>query len=251
MTTDITFIRAYQDARLPMQADRGALGYIPVSAFQYCEAMRVASGMGWYIFPPKTISLMFDGKETFIADDGQWRTFTHEPLEQTFLDHWDRNAPEKLRGHAPSYIRRFSQPGIVQIWSGFFAETMPDLWLHIRPIVNKYDVSAFSCFEAIVETDSFKPAALFMNIQITRTNSEILIEKDMPLFQVCAVEKSSVQRQTSEVLKIEDLESHSTYEPDTFWSGLDGTVRVTGVTPPRQIIGNYAVNSRKRDRPKS
>lgn len=242
MTADITFTRAYPGAHAPMQADRGALGYIPVSAFQYCESMRVASGMGWYLFPPKTISLMFDGRETYIADEGQWRTFTHEPLEQSFLDHWDAQAPEKFRGSAPSYIRRFSQPGIVQIWTGYFVETAPDLWLHYRPVVNKYDVSAFNCYEAIVETDSFRPAALFMNIQITRTNSEILIEKDMPLFQVCAIEKSSVRRQTCDVQSLDSLKDEG------FWQGLDTTLRISGVTPARTSVGNYAASARKREK---
>ncbi len=235
-----------------MQADRGALGYMPVSAFQYCEAMRVASGMGWYLFPPKTISLMFDGKETFIADDGQWRTFTHEPFEQEFQDHWNALAPKKFHSHAPSYIRRFSEPGVVQIWTGYFVETAPEVWLQIRPVVNKYDVSSFACYEAIVETDSFRPSALFMNIRLLRTNSEILIEKDMPLFQVCAVEKSSVRRQSSVVNSLEDTGvGGPTGDHAGFWSGLDATLRIPGVTPKRSTIGEYAATARKREKTKT
>jgi hypothetical protein len=250
---DITFTRAYPSAHLPMQADRGALGYMPVAAFQYCESMRVASGMGWYLFPPKTLSLMFDGMETFIADEGQWRTFTHEPLEPEFQSHWDQHAPEKFRGNAPSCVRRFSNPGIVQIWTGYFVETAPDLWLHIRPVVNKHDISGFTCYEAIVETDSFRPAALFMNIHIHRTNSEILIEKDMPLFQVCAIEKASVRRQTSVVRSLTELEAPDTTgdtgaEAGGFWSGLENTLRISGVTRPRSITGEYAAGARKREK---
>ena len=85
MTADITFTRAYPPAHMPMPADRGALGYLPMAAFQYCESVRVASGMGWYLFPPKTMSLMSDGRETFIADEGQWRTFAAEPFASSFF----------------------------------------------------------------------------------------------------------------------------------------------------------------------
>ena len=249
MTADITFTRAYSKANLPMPADRGALGYIPMSAFQYCESVRVASGMGWYLFPPKTMSLMFDGREMFIADQGQWRTFTHESLEPEFEEEWNRHAPEKFRGHGPSYVRRFSEPGLVQIWTGYFVETTPDLWLHVRPIVNKNDISAYSCFEGIIETDSFRPAALFMNIKIHRTNSEILIDKDMPLFQVCGIEKSSVRRQSSQVQTLADLSDPGRAgDGDSFWSGIETTLRISGVTPDRKSIGSYAANVRRREK---
>lgn len=242
--TDIIFTRAYPPAHMPMPADRGALGYIPVAAFQYCESVRVASGMGWYLFPPKTISLMFDGRESFIADDGHWRTFGAEPFEPEFHAHWNAHAPEKFRGHAPNHLRRLSDPGIIQIWTGHFVETAPDVWLHIRPIVNKHDVSAFTCFEAIVETDSFRPMPLFMNIKLLRTNSEILIEKDMPLFQVCAIEKSSVRRQAAKTQSIDDLGGGA----DAFWNGLNDTLRIQGVTPPRKSMGTYAAGARRREK---
>ena len=42
MPADITFTRAYAPALPPMPADRGALGYLPMAAFQYCESIRVA-----------------------------------------------------------------------------------------------------------------------------------------------------------------------------------------------------------------
>ncbi len=135
----------------------------------------------------------------------------------------------------------------MQIWTGHFVETAPDVWLHIRPIVNKNDISAFSCFEAIVETDSFRPMPLFMNIKIHRTSSEILIEKDMPLFQVCAIEKSSVRRQSGKTQSIEDLGAGAD-AAEGFWSGMNDTLRIKGVTPPRKSMGSYAANTRRREK---
>ena len=44
-----------------MRADRAAAGTMPTRAFRYCEAMTSASAFGWYVFPPITFSLMWDG----------------------------------------------------------------------------------------------------------------------------------------------------------------------------------------------
>ncbi|MEM8569269.1 MAG: DUF6065 family protein [Pseudomonadota bacterium] len=244
MTANVVFSRAYGKALDPMPADRAALGMIPISAFQYCEAMRAASSLGWYVFPPKTISLMFDGREVFIADDGQWRTFTHEPLEDSFQESWDSAAPKPLHGHAPSYIRSLSEPGILQIWSGWFVETAPGWSLHVRPLVNIHTVSAFDCFEAIVETDTFRPSALFVNLQITRTNSEILIKRDFPLFQVCAVQRPSLEGQSA---TFQDITTPNQAAGSEFgWDGLMKTMRIPGVTEKRAATGSYGAEIRRR-----
>ena len=35
---------------------------MPMRAYRYCEAMTTASAFGWYLFPPMTFSLMWDGR---------------------------------------------------------------------------------------------------------------------------------------------------------------------------------------------
>jgi hypothetical protein len=87
---------------------------------------------------------------------------------------------------------------------------------------------------------------LFMNIKVHRTGSEILIEKDMPLFQVCAIEKSSVRRQSGKTQSIDAIEAPD--EAAKFWSGMDDTLRIKGVTPPRKSMGSYAANTRRREK---
>lgn len=242
MDSAIEFVRAAPGVHAPMQADKSALGLLPVSAFQYCEAVRVASGLGWYLFPPKDISLLFDGRETFIADEGQWRTFTNESLGPEFETYWNENTPSWLASHAPPYIRRFSNPGIVQIWTGYFASTREKTALHIRPIVNANDVSSFYCFEAIVEADVFHPMPLFVNIKIQKTGVEVLIQKDIPLFQVIALPKAMLQDQDARVLSISDIDQGACLFD---WEGMNQTLRIKGVTPDRPIIGSYAAKVRK------
>src|SRR5882672_5799107 len=48
----VTFYRMVAEGNHPMRADRSALGVLPTAAFQYCEAISIASAFGWYVFPP-------------------------------------------------------------------------------------------------------------------------------------------------------------------------------------------------------
>jgi len=76
-----------------MPADRSALGTLPASAHQYCDAVTRASGNGWYVFPLFDVDFLFDGKQvTFSLDGDAW-----EPLDSfqlTALEtEWDERAP--------------------------------------------------------------------------------------------------------------------------------------------------------------
>jgi len=57
----LTFYRFIEEARLPQRADRSAGGSIPTRGFRYCEPVTTASAFGWYVFPPMSFSLMWDG----------------------------------------------------------------------------------------------------------------------------------------------------------------------------------------------
>jgi hypothetical protein len=57
----VTFYRFIPECRVPQRADSSAAGSIPTRAFRYCEAIRVASAFGWYLFPPIGVSFMWDG----------------------------------------------------------------------------------------------------------------------------------------------------------------------------------------------
>src|SRR5205807_7363885 len=63
----VKFYRFLPGARAPQRADRSAAGSMPTRAFRYCEAMRTASALGWYVFPPMSFKLMWDG-----ANDVVW-----------------------------------------------------------------------------------------------------------------------------------------------------------------------------------
>ncbi|MDA9207852.1 hypothetical protein N9O61_03105 [Octadecabacter sp.] len=185
----LNFYSIHPDIKQPMKADTAALGRLPISAFQYCEALRTASALGWYVFSPADFSLYFDGKEVFIADEGEWRALRSEPLPPELEKGWSDRF-EADYGPCPSMLSDFTDTGVVQIFTGLFVTTDPGTWSHIRPLANIHVKSSYWCYEGIVETDSFSPMPLFVNIQLTRTNSEIYFPREFPLFQLSCVPSS-------------------------------------------------------------
>lgn len=214
---------------------------MPAAAFQYCEAMRVASSYGWHVFPPKDIHLNFDGKEVFFFQDGQWFPMKSTNFEAEFREHWASLAPENLEEKDPPFLTELFVPGMVQIWSGYFLETNPGWSTLIRPVSN-FDVrSSFSCFEGLVETDRFNPLPLFINIKLNATNREIYIPMNKPLFQIQPVLKESYGSVLSEGEIIEMDRDNEDIFP---WQKYLNTVR-DNETKASQKPGRYAVSIRK------
>jgi hypothetical protein len=139
------------------------------------------------------------------------------------------------------YIRILSEPGILQIWSGFFVETAPGRSLWIRPLANVHAVSGYVPYEAIVDSDTFRPLPLFVNIRLVRTNAEIFIRREMPLFQVFAIERTSVASQQAVVRPL----AREDQDPVFYWDGLMNTLRIDRVTPPRASVGSYGADRRR------
>src|SRR3712207_8325252 len=59
----VQVFRATPAAILPMPADRTALGTLPFSAVQYCEALCSASAFGRYAFPAADLRVQYRSEE--------------------------------------------------------------------------------------------------------------------------------------------------------------------------------------------
>ncbi|WP_461428285.1 hypothetical protein [Gymnodinialimonas sp.] len=131
----------------------------------------------------------------------------------------------------------FTDTGIVQVFTGLFVSSSPGAWCHIRPLVNIHVKSSYWCYEGIVETDSFTPMPLFVNIHLTRTNSEIYFPSEFPLFQVSCVPSSilSLNREAG---------SGSVFDDDFPKEGLTQTLRRQA--GQRIPAGQYGTGVRKR-----
>ena len=103
----IRFFRFIPDAREPQRADKSAAGSMPMRAYSYCEAMTTASAFGWYLFPPMSFTLMWDGRLevvwTYEGADGWF------PLKRAqfphFAETFDQVAPPDVR----PYVRMITE----------------------------------------------------------------------------------------------------------------------------------------------
>ena len=240
----ITFYRAIPGALSPMRADRGALGVLPTSAFQYCEALTSASAFGWYLFAPMTFYLQWDGTDIIWTHPGAdtWYPLSREPFPE-FGDYFDGVVPDDIKGFAPPFLSRNFQSGIVQIWSGLFAKTAPNWSLLIRSPANLPRSQLYECFEGIVETDRwFGP--LFTNIRLTAIDRPIEISIDRPLFQVQPLRRDTYDEKVLRNFRFE--ESLDRLSPDE-WDAYRETIVAQNKHAYRDV-GRYAGSVRKRMR---
>ncbi len=247
----VTFHRVSPAALPPLRADKAALGTMPTAAFQYCEAMRAASSFGWYVFPAQDIQLMWDGVDVFHAVEGQWTRLSSVTLGDEFTEYWDAHAPDDLKGCSPPFLSSLFVPGIVQIWSGLFVSTADQWSLLIGPPANMAQSRGYACYEGIVETDTFRPCPLFVNIRLQTTDKEIHIPRNKPLFQVRPIRQECYADAVFDHHEIDGLAAPS---PDADgmseedWSGYRTTVRRVDQPDTRRAPGAYGASRRRRQK---
>jgi Family of unknown function (DUF6065) len=233
-----------------MRADASALGSVPARAFRYCEALRIASAFGWYVFPALNFSLLWDSG----GNDLSWRC---DDLEG--LDRWqplseavqfpaqcyrfDEIAPEDVRGFSPPWLTRMWEPGHVQIWSGLVARTRAGTGLLVRPPANLPRSGGFEVYEGILETDRwFGP--LFSNIRLTRSDAPVEFRTGWPIAQVQPIPRSAYAPTVLEkVVTISGLEQLT--EAD--WDDFRQTVVAPSLRPDRPF-GEDAAERRRRSK---
>lgn len=239
-----TFTRMYPQLIPPMRADKAPLGYMPTSAYQYCEAMRVASSHGWYLFPPTDIGLQFNGSDVFCeAEDGRWQPLSacHLPGH---LELWDEHCPPGYEGLTPPFLRALPATGAVQVWSGWLIEAIEGWNALVRPLVNAQRSNLYHAFEGVVEVDHFRPCPLFINLQLRATGVPIRLSRLDPLFQVQPVRRESYA--ATEAALREGLGDGAELTAAD-WSAFRQTVRADRPDETHRL-GDYAAEVRKRAR---
>ncbi len=239
----VELFRIAPGALEPMRADRGALGTLPTAAYQYCEPVCLASAFGWYVFAPIDFHAMFDGTELLWTDDGgsEW-----SPLETEHLpglpDVFDAIAPEDVRGFAPPFLTATSQPGVLQIWTGFMIRTRPGWSVLVRPPANLARSQHYEPYEGILETDRFF-SPLFTNVRITTTDRPIAFSRGRPLVQVQPLERSTYEERSLKSFAVRELSELGPSEWDGYRKTVVARRRDEALRP-----GRYAAAARRRAR---
>jgi hypothetical protein len=238
----VTFYRFIAQARPPHRADRSAMGSLPTRAFRYCEAIVTASAFGYYIFPPISFSLMWDGSEVIWTWEGQQNWYPlHVAQFPDFREIFDAAAPEEIREFSPPFLGAMQEPGIVQVWSGLVARTAPGWSLLIRPLPNLPRSKNYELYEGIVETDHwFGP--LFTNMRLTTTNVPIEFRADRPLFQAQPIPREVYADIALDNYRVvPDLQS---LQPKDWEDYYETVVRPN--LQEHRLSGRYAAAARKR-----
>ena len=240
----ITFYRFVPQARPPMRADRSAGGTLPTRAFRFCEPVATASAFGWYLFPPIDFSLVWDGSAVTwtYAGTKDWYPLTSAQFPG-FKKHFAASAPEKIAPFAPAFLTHDPHLHMVQIWSGYVAQTRKDWSLLVRPVVNVSHSEHFQGYDAVIETDRwFGP--VFTNIKLTKPNRPIHFRTDFPFLQLQPLPREVYAEATLNrfevVADLADLGADA-------WARYDATVVQPNVQKPRPL-GHYAIGVRKRRR---
>jgi hypothetical protein len=231
------FYRLIPDAPAPRRADRSADGMVPVRGYRYCEALSSASAFGWYLYPPISFSLVWDGQEIAWTYDGaeDWYPLRGAQFPG-FRDYFERTAPEPVKQMAPTFLSASREPGLVQIWSGWVARTAPGWALLARSPANIPRNQGYEHYEGILESDTWL-GPLFTNVRLTRTNSPVEFHRRYPLFQVQPLLRQCYREPSFEVHDMADLD-------DELWRAFEATLRPN--TDMMRMLGHYAVDTRRR-----
>src|SRR5438105_7832352 len=230
------FYRLIPGTPAPRRADRSADGTLPVNAYRDCQAIASASAFGWYIYPPLSFSLWWDGTEIAWTYEGADDWYALRGAQYPgFRESFEKVAPDDLGALAPPFLVQGSLPGVVQIWSGYLARTAPRWALLSRGVANVPRTQGYDNFEGIIETDTwFGP--LFTNIRLTRTNSPVEFHVRYPLFQVQPLLRQCYSEASFEVVGLAELNAAD-------WQSFEATMKPNA--DQMRTLGHYAVGTRR------
>lgn len=239
----VRFFKLTQRGRMPMRSDRSAIGMLPARAVRYCEAVCSATAYGWWLFPPLDMELVWDGTGIFWRCDGfaDWMPLQPSAQMPNYVDEFDAAAPEDLKGCSPPFMTALPEPGLLQFWTGIFAQTAPDWHLLVRAPANMPQIAGIVPFEGIVETDRwFGP--VFSNLRFTRTHMPVKLRSDYPLLQVQPIPRHAYSADTLERMEI--VPGPRSLTPEEWESYRKGMVEPS--TRPDRPFGAYAIETRKK-----
>jgi hypothetical protein len=238
----VTFHRFIPSARYPMRADRSAAGSLPTRAFRYCEPATSAAAFGYYVFPPISFTVRWDGHDIIWTWDGASEWYPLKAAQfPNFREQFDAVAPPEIREYSPPFLGALQEPGLLQIWTGLVVRTAPGISLMVRAPVNVPRSAAYEPFEGIVETDRwFGP--LITNVRITKTDVPVDFRADFPMLQVLPIPRTAYDEQALNNYElVPDLNGMRPEDWDDYY---DTVVRPHVQTHrPR---GQYASAARKR-----
>lgn len=193
------------DGKPPERASSDVVGSLPSRAVQKCPPVTLASGFGWYVYPPVDFALRWDGQqsEMSLLEDNepvQWRSlggFHNVKL----VDH-----PEYLAG----LPQRFQQDidvfdsglplvvnadpraaHLLELITGTVARTSPGWYLLMRGVPNWPHDRGVQVLDGIVETDWYR-SSLPTILRLTEPGRVVRFYRRFPLALLQPVHRSTL-----------------------------------------------------------
>ena len=240
---ELCFYRLYDCAQKPVLADESAHGLLPFRAYRFCEAARIASSVGWYVFPPVDFSVLFDGTAFFWRpdEDNPWHPLDDVvPIEDS--NAFDSTCPEELMGHCPPFLGAV-EGGILQLSTGLALRTNDGWGTLIRRPPNVPQRNLVEFFEGFVETSKwFGP--LFINLKALKTDVELRFVRDWPVAFIqpvpVALMKMKLAGRDTYVSSLDEMS-------DRDWADLSDTL--TNRLGPDRRVAKYARTVRRASQP--
>jgi len=218
---------------------------LPLRGLRFCDPLTTATSYGWWVFPPMGFSLMWDGGMGVFWEPeggGEWYPLKYAQFPN-FAAQFADFAPSDLKQFPPPLLAAPNEPGLIQIWSGWFARTRPGWSSLVRSPPNFPRQMGLEPFEGIIETDTwFGP--LFINVRLTKTDVPIAIRAEFPLMQVTPIFRDHYR---DAILDDVQICSNSTDWTAREWDGFRRTVAAPHLSEKRRM-GEHAIATRRRAR---
>ena len=228
----VRFYRVIRSARDPQPADPSALGMLSIRTICYHEPARLASGFGWYVYPPTDFKVLWDGHDIYWRTPNARRWTRLVPgVQFPGKDHrFDEGVSEDTPGCAPAFLNVLPEAGHLQIWTGIIAATRAGWSLLGRSPANVSLPGGYICYDGIVEADRwFGP--LIANVRLTQVSSPICFRANFPLLQLQPLPQVAYGDHIAA-----SMELHNQLEPDELRQYRDTIAPLSGNLGPQHNI---------------
>jgi Family of unknown function (DUF6065) len=203
----VEFYSLYPDVRGPELASPDLRGAMPARAARVCAPMTVASGFGWYVYPPVDFAVRWDGRcaEWSLLEENEptgWLSLSggvtgRLPAAPDAL----RAAPDRFQADFDVFDKYGGVPFIeadphdgqtLEVITGVLARTPPGWWLLVRDVPNRPHGRDHQILEGMVETDWYR-AYLPTMVRLNRQNATVRFHRRAPIMAVQPIPRAAVE----------------------------------------------------------
>lgn len=180
------------------KADIQLNGYANKEAIKFCGPYKFANQMGYWIYSPVDIDIMWKGGRDFEhVLHGSYDNSDYQIVSNLIKDEDPiTNNNVWISPHEGRTKLTFGlvEEGLVQIWTGCIFKTPPNWCLQIRSVVN-FPERGFQIMNGILDTD-WMFYDIWININFSVKNEWIKIRKDdkTPLAQIIPIPRESYDK---------------------------------------------------------